>query len=400
MTTLTVKRIAILTKPGRYRDPESRGLYLQVGKGGTKSWLLRYELGGRERLGDFTLKEARERAREKRQLLADGIDPIEKKRIEKAAKALEDARALTFEEAARQYYAAHEASWSNRKHRQQFLNTMRDYVFPKIGKLSVAAIDTGLVLKAVEGLWQEKAATANKVRGRIERVLDWATVRGYRTGDNPARWRGHLDQVLPAASAVSRPEHHRALPYAELSAFVAELRGCEGVAARALEFTILTAARTGETVGATWDEIDIKACKWVIPAERMKNGRGHTVPLSDRVVELLEALPTEQGNPHVFIGTKPSARISHAAMLRALRRLRADIDVHGFRAVFSTWAHECSAFPNHVIEQALAHTVGNAVERAYRRGDLFEKRRRLMTDWAKYCYSPPAQGKVVPIRTA
>jgi integrase len=401
---LTVKRIAKATKPGRYGD--GHGLYLQVLSPTNRSWLLRYERDGRERwmglgpLHTINLLEARERARRARQQLLDGIDPLEARAADKAARALLEARAMTFEEAARQYYAAHEATWSNRKHRQQFQNTMRDYVLPKIGKLAVAAVDTGQVLRVIEPLWQQKPATANKTRGRVERVLDWAAVRGYRAGDNPARWRGHLDQVLPAPGKVAKPVGHAALPHAELPGFMAKLAKVKGVAGRALAFTILTAARTGETVGATRSEIDFAAKTWTIPASRMKGGREHKVPLSDAALALLQSLPIEEGNPHVFIGSMTASRISHAAMLRALKRLGIpNISVHGFRSTFSTWAHEATPFPNHVIELSLAHTVGNAVERAYRRSDLFEKRRKLMEQWARFCTTKPAQAaQVVTLR--
>ena len=401
---LNAKRIAILSKPGRYRDPDTRGLYLQVGRTGTKSWLLRYELNGRERfhgLGsceDFTLKEARERARAARQKISDGIDPIDAKRAERAAKAVEAARILTFQDAARHYFDQHERKWKNAKHRAQFLSTLATYVFPKIGKLPIAEIDTGQVLRVLEPIWHDKTETANRVRGRIESILDWATVREYRSGVNPARWRGHLGEVLPARSSIAKTEHHPALAYAAMPEFMAALRMREGVAARALEFTILTGARTGETIGAEWSEIDLAANVWTVPAGRMKASKEHRVPLSDHAIDILSALPREKGNPFVFIG--PRARgLSNMAMASVLKRMeRNDITVHGFRSSFRDWAAERTNYPNHVVEQALAHVIGNKVEAAYRRGDLLDRRQRLMEDWARFCMSPAPKSEVVALR--
>jgi integrase len=412
---LTLKRIAKLTKqPGRYHD--GGGLHLQVPRAGEKqprqtraSWLLRYELRGKEHwmglgaLRDFTLEEARERARRARQQLADGIDPLAARAAEKAARALEAAKSMTFEDAARAYFAAHAPSWSNAKTGAQFLNTLRDYVFPRVGRLAVSAIDTGEVLRCIEPHWRDKAPTMNRTRGRIEAILDWATVRGYRTGDNPARWRGHLSEVLPAPGKVAKTAHHAAMPYAELPQFLSTLREQQGVAARALEFLVLTAARTGEVTNATSSEIDLEAKTWVIPPARMKGGKEHRVPLSPQAVALLRELPREA--EFVFVGASAGKPISSMAMARTLKRLRPDVVVHGFRSSFSTWAHETTGYSNHVIELSLAHSVGNAVEKSYRRGDLFEKRRRLMNDWARFCFTkPPAQATkgevVVPIRTA
>jgi integrase len=358
--SLTLKRIArLLDRPGRHFD--TAGLYLQVQPKGEKaprksrgSWLLRYERDGRERymglgrLSDFSLDEARARAKAARQLLADGIDPIEDRNAKRAERALAAAKALTFEDAAKQYFDQHEKKWRNAKHRAQFLATLRDYAFPKIGKLSVAAIDTGLVLKCLEPIWPTKTETASRVRGRIEAVLDWATVRGYRSGDNPARWKGHLDQVLPAPGSIARVNHHAALPFTELPALMDLLTGRTGTAARALEFTILTAARTSEAIGATWPEIDLKSQVWTVPANRIKGGKEHRVPLSNRAVELLEALPRETDNPHVFIGPSAGAGL-------VLRRVgHGDVTVHGFRSTFMDWAHEHTAFPKTVIDMALA----------------------------------------------
>jgi len=388
---LTTKRVAQAAKPGRYGD--SNGLYLQVTHTGVKSWLLRYQVAGRERwmgLGPvhaFSLDEARAKARKAHQQLFEGIDPLEARKAERQTKALETARSKTFAEATRECFDAHERKWRNPKHRQQFLSTMEAYVLPNIGRLPVADIDQGLVLKCIEPIWLVKTETADRVRGRIEKVLDYAAVRGYRSGENPARWRGHLEHVLAPRSKVQRTKHHPALPYADLPAFLMRLGDLAGVAAKALEFAILTAARTGEIIGATWEEIDLAAAVWTVPAVRMKAGKEHRVPLSDRALEILRALPREDGNKFVFIGARGQG-LSNMAMIAVLKRLgRDDITVHGFRSTFRDWAAERTDHPNHVVEMALAHVVSDRVEAAYRRGELLEKRRRLMSDWNRYCSS-------------
>jgi integrase len=393
---------------GRYSD--GAGLYLQIPEVGKKqprgkpaSWLFRYERHKKERwlglgpLHTVNLDEARERARRARQQLLDGIDPLDARQAERAARALDAAKALTFEEASRQYFDGHERKWKNAKHREQFLSTLATYAFPKIGRLPVGAIDTGLVLKCIEPIWQDKTVTANRLRGRIENVLDWAAVRGFRSGDNPARWKGHLSEVLPAKTAIAKPQHHAALPFAELPDFLTALRMRKGIAPHALEFLILTAARTGEVLGAKRDEIDLNGKVWTIPAGRIKGGREHRVPLSDRAIEILRSLPREDDNPFVFIGSKKGTGLNTMAMARC--RGRNNVTVHGFRSTFRDWAAERTNYPNHVVEMALAHVIGNQVERAYRRGDLYDKRRKLMEAWAKYCSTKPAQasGNVVPM---
>jgi integrase len=403
---LNARQITALREHGRYGD--GHGLYLQITPSGAKSWLLRYERNGRERwmglgpLHTVGLKEARERARRARQQLLDGLDPLEMRRAERAKAALDVTKAVTFREAATAYFDAHQAKWRNAKHRNQFISTLKEYVFPKLGKLAVADIDIGSILSVLEPIWPTKTETASRVRSRIEAILDWATVRRLRTGENPARWKGNLQHVLPARARLAKPQHHAALPYAEISTFMAALRIRDGVAARALEFTILTAARTGEVVGARWNEIDLPARTWTIPGGRMKAGREHRVALSDEAVDILKALPREDDNPFVFIGPR-SGGLSNMAMAAVLRRMdRIDITVHGFRSTFRDWAAESTAFPNHVVEMALAHTVGNKVEAAYRRGDLMAKRQRLAADWAKFCFRP-AEGKAtiaaIPIRS-
>jgi integrase len=393
---LSAKQVEKLRTPGRH--PDGDGLYLQITPTGVKSWVLRYERNGRERmlglgtLRDFSLKEARERARRARQQLADGIDPIDARRAERAVPT------ITFREAAQAYNSLHEAKWRNPRHRAQFLKSLSRYAFPILGNLLVAAVDTPVVLRVVQPIWNSRTETASRVRGRIEAVLDWATVSGHRKGDNPARWKGHLDQVLPAPSAVTKVQHHPALPWSEISSFMVELRGREGVAARALEFAILTAMRTSEVLGARWSEMDLPAKVWTVPAERMKATRPHRVPLPEQAVELLRGLFTEADNDYVFIGAQAGKSLARRALAEALGRMnRSDITVHGFRSTFRDWAAEVSHFPNHVVEQALAHTISNAVEAAYRRGDLFEKRRALMAEWAAFC-TRSADGAVVPIR--
>ena len=409
---LTALKVEKLTAAGRYRDGEVKGLYLQVSDGGTKSWLLRYEFGGRERwmgLGSadtFSLKAARERARAARQQIADGIDPITAKRVAKATAT----QALTFREAAEKYLNQHQIKWSNAKHRDQFLASLNKFAFPIIGALPVAVIDTAAVLRVLEqtvpagnkpGLaagcfWAVRPETAERVRGRIESTLDWCKVRGLRDGDNPARWRGHLREALPARR--HRTQHHPALPYVELPKFIAGLG--KTVAARALEFTILTAVRTSEAAGARWSEIDFEAATWTVPAERMKTRRTHIVPLSPQAVDLLRSLLVEEGNEHVFIGHRPGSALSNAAMGLLMRGMGVDATVHGFRSSFRVWAAERTNYPREVCEAALAHVVGNSVERAYQRSDLFSHRARLMAEWASYCYAPPSAGTVVPMRGA
>ena len=400
---LTAKRIARLRKRiGRY--PDGHGLYLQIASAGAASWLFRYEVAGRERmlglgpLHTVSLKQARERAKAVRLQLLDGVDPIEARKAAKAARALEAAKAVTFREAAEGYLVAHEGRWRSGKHRDQWHTTLATYAYPILGRLPIAAIDTGLVLRALEPIWRTIPETAARVRGRIEKVLDYAAVRNLRAGENPARWKGHLEHILPRRSAIAI-KHHAALPYAELPRFMAELRQRDGVAARALEFAILTAARTGEVLHATWDEV--KDGIWEIPAGRMKAAKPHRVPLSAQVVVLLKALPRADGNPHVFIGQAPGSPISPSVLRKVLERMdRADITAHGFRSSFADWVSERTSFPDRVREAALAHVGGGKTTRAYARSDLLEERVRLMQAWADFSYGAEAAGEVVPMRKA
>ena len=310
--------------------------------------------------------------------------------------------AMTFKDAATAYIAAHRPGWRNKKHAAQWDATLEAYAYPEFGAVSVQAIDTALVMKVLEPIWSTKAETASRVRGRIESILDWAAARGFRKGENPARWRGHLNNLLPAPAKVRAAKHYAALPYTELPAFLVALRQQGGHAARALEWTILTAARTGETIGATPDEIRERDSLWTIPGERMKAGKEHRVPLPARALSIVAAMkPIRGASPFLFPGGKPGRPLSNMAMTEVLRRMgRVDITVHGFRSTFRDWAAERTTFPSEVVEMALAHAVGNKVEAAYRRGELLEKRRRLMAAWADYCKKAPATGEVFALRSA
>ncbi len=399
---LSAVKVAGLRKPGRYGD--GRGLWLQVTAEGTKSWLLRYMLHGRARqmgLGPVhtvSLAEARQKAAGYRALLVDGLDPIEARRDRQREARREAARAVSFRACAERYIEAHRPGWRNAKHGDQWTATLTAYAYPVFGELAVADIDTGLVLKAIEPIWTEKPETAKRVRGRIEAILDWAAAREYRAGDNPARWRGHLDKLLPARARVAPVRHHPALPYVEAPDFMAALRAREGVSARALEFTILTAARTGEVIAARWPEIDLGAKVWTVPAERTKARREHRVPLSDRALEILAALPREDGSEYVFIGSGTGRALSNMALLKTLERMgRKDLTVHGFRSTFRDWSAERTNYPREVCEMALAHAISDQVEAAYRRGELYAKRARLMRDWSRYCGGPGGQAKVTAI---
>jgi len=409
---LTALKVDKARQPGMYAD--GSGLYLRVTGEGTKNWVLRYMLAGRPRwmgLGPvslFGLQEARAKALDARRLRHEGVDPIDARRSARQQARLDAAKMITFKECATSYIAAHKAGWQNAKHAAQWGATVATYAEPIIGALPVQAIDTALVMKVLEPIWSEKPETASRLRGRIEAILDWAKVRDFRQGENPARWRGHLDNLLPARSKVQRVEHHAALPYAELGGFIVALRQQEGIAACALEFTILTAARTGETIGATWSEIDLNARVWTIPVGRMKAGREHRVPLSARAVEIINGMMELAGrdippDAFVFPGAKRGRPLSNMAFLMLLRRMgRDDLTAHGFRSTFRDWAAERTSYPREVAEMALAHAVSDKVEAAYRRCDLFEKRCRLMESWERFCALPKqeARGKVATLRPA
>jgi integrase len=402
MSKLTAMKVQKLTAPGKY--PDGSGLYLQVSDTGTKSWLFRYQRDKRERwmgLGPVdvrTLKEAREKVRECKLSLLDGVDPIDQRKAVRTSARIAAAGAMTFYQCAEAYIHSHEAVWKNEKHTAQWYMTLlgrtpegaptKGSYCALLHSLPVAAIGTEHVLKVLQPIWHKKTDTASKLRGRIQSVLDWATVSNYRTGDNPARWRGHLDKALPARSKVQKVKHHAALPYVELPAFMGELRQRQGVSALALEFTILTAARTGESSGAKRGEFDLEAGTWAVPGERMKGGRDHRVPLSDAALAVVRRAMELSATDYLFPGASGRKPISNMAMLELLRGMRAGVTVHGFRSTFKDWAGERTNFANEVSEAALAHVKGDKVEAAYARGDFFEKRRRLMDAWAGYCSEP------------
>jgi integrase len=404
---LTALKVEKAKESGMYAD--GAGLYLRVTRQGTKNWVLRYMLDRKPHwmgLGPFplySLQEARARTLDARRKRHEGIDPIEARRTERAKLRLDAAKAITFKQCAESYIASHRAGWRNDKHAAQWPATLSTYAFPVIGSLPVQAVDTSLVLKVLEPIWIGKPDTANRLRGRLESILDFAKARGYRDSDNPARWRGHLDKLLPAPSKVRATEHHAALPYAELPCFLPTLREQEGMAARALEFLILTAARTGEVIGARWNEVNLLDKTWTVPPSRMKAHREHRVPLSPRAVAILSEMQAarhgDNDDAFVFPGRKPETPLSNMAFLMLLRRMgHGDLTTHGFRATFKTWASERTGFQNEIAEAALAHVIGDKVEQAYRRGDLFDKRRKLMDAWAVYCTAAPKAGHVVTFK--
>jgi len=350
-------------------------------------------------LHTVSLAEAREHARGCRSTLLAGGDPLEIRKAEQLDGALERAKTITFDYCAAAYIDAHRGSWKNQKHAAQWESTIATYASPIIGELPVATVDTALVVKVLQPIWQEKTETATRVRSRIENILDWATVSKFRTGENPARWRGHLDHLLSDPSKAARVEHHAALPWQEIGNFMADVRQRDGVAARAVEFVILTAARSGEVRGATWSEIDLDSAIWTVPAERMKAGREHRVPLSTAAVSLLKSMP--QVGDIVFPGQRHGRGLSDMSLTAVLRRMdRRDITVHGFRSTFRDWCAESvgNSFPREVCEHALAHSLPDKVEAAYRRGDLIEKRKVLMQVWADYCGKRPTTAGVSALR--
>ncbi len=397
--------------PGRYGD--GAGLFLLVRppssrqmlvgeKDGGRFWLYRYRVAGKMRemglgsaegKGAVGLKDARIKAAELQANVKAGIDPLAQRdaaeAARKAAAQAAQARAKTFSQVADLYIAAHEAGWRNAKHRAQWASTLEAYAYPHMGDLPVGDVATAHVMAALEPIWRLTPETATRVRGRIEAVLDYAKARGWRTGENPALWRGHLANLLPARSKVARVRHHAALPWAEMGAFMVTLRAQTSLAARALELTILTAARSGEVLGAQWSEFNLDAALWTIPAQRMKAGREHRVPLSDAALIVLRALHllrNEVSGHWVFPGNRKGRPLSNMAMEMLLRRMKhVDVTPHGMRSAFRDWAAECTSYSGEVAEMALAHTLSDKVEAAYRRGDLMAKRRELMNDWAAFC---------------
>jgi integrase len=402
---LTVKKVAKILRrgePGMHFD--GQGLYLAVESKSNASWQRRYELHKRAHqigLGSaftFTLAEARERNRGISKQLTDGIDPLAERRAKHSAQAAAVATTKTFQECAEAYILDHQAEWKNGSHGHQWHSSLQRFVYPKIGTIDIRDIGRAHILDVLEQrvsvtrgnpagkFWEVRSVTANRVRSRIELILGWAAGRGYRDADkpNPANW-DDLKHVLPAPSKVAKVEHHAAVPYAELPELMARLRKAEGTATMALRFLTLTASRASETLLATWDEINLADKVWTIPAERMKADKEHRVPLSPQAIELLQSLYTEANNQLLFIGPHSGRALSPPSLVKAMRRMKRTETAHGMRSAFSDWAHEQTSYSAHVIEMALAHSVGTAVEKAYRRTDLFDKRRKLMEQWGKYC---------------
>ena len=399
---LSALEVGRLTTPGRYPVGGVAGLNLKVAPTGARSWVLRVVIADKRRdagLGgypDVSLAQAREKARKAREEIERGVDPIAQRAAARSALIAERGAETTFEEAARKFIEAKSSEWANAKHAAQWTSTLETYAFPVIGRMQARDVTLSHVVKILEPIWSTKTETASRVRGRIESVLDWATVRGFRTGDNPARWKGHLDKVLAKPGKVATVTHHKALPVDGVGAFMAELRKREGVAARALEVVVLTATRSGEVRGARWSEIDLENAVWTIPADRMKARREHRVPLPDAAIALLRSLPRYADTDLVFVAPR-GGEFSDMALTATIRRMEVDATAHGFRSTFRDWAAERTNYPHHVAEMALAHAIGDKVEKAYRRGDLFEKRRRMMADWAAFCNATIPAGGVVPI---
>ena len=420
---LTPREVKALKQIGRYAD--GGGLYLQVSQvveRTTKSWVFRYMLDGRARhmglgsIDDFTLAEARERARKARQQVADGIDPVQVRQNDRAARLVEQSKRMTFEECAKAYMADKAREWTNAKHAKQWPATLAAYAYPIIGNLPVAAIDTAQVDRVLRPVWTKTPETARRLRSRIETVLNWATARGYRKGENPARWKGHLSFLLPANNHGQ--DHWPALPYDQIGEFMAELRQREGLSPRALELTILTGVRTNETIGAKWSEFDLHKKLWTVPKERTKGKSGkkfeHIVPLSNAAVAVLRNLSEKRIGNYVFPGSK-SKHVSNMAMAMVVRRMNKqrgtaglpkyvdpkennrEVVPHGFRSTFTDWVADRSNFDKETREFATGHAITDKTVAAYRRGTAVEKRRKLMDAWAGYC-ARPASGDVVQFR--
>ncbi len=396
-----LKAMVIARKLKRGYHADGGGLYLQVSATGSKSWVFRFRsrTDGKLRemgLGSFqtvTLIEARDAARACRKQLCDGADPIEARKEGRMVLAAQEvSQAMTFKDCSEGYIAAHKAAWHNDKHAKQWDATLSKYAEPVFGSRSVKDINITLVMQVLDPIWNEKRETAKRLRGRIERILDWATAKGFRQGENPARWKGLIDRLVPSHSKIAKVKHHAALPYAEIPAFMESLRAQNGVAAAALEFAILTAARTGEVVGATWTEVSLEKRVWTVPEGRMKAGREHRVPLSQPAISLLRRMEHLRNGDAIFPSQRKGYHLSNMALLNVLKRMeRTDLTAHGFRSTFRDWVAECTETSREVAEMALAHSIGNAVEAAYRRGELFEKRRVLMAAWADYCDTPMAE---------
>ncbi|MFM0031191.1 integrase arm-type DNA-binding domain-containing protein [Paraburkholderia madseniana] len=395
--------VSKLIKPGMHPVGKVAGLYLQVTGSASRSWILRVKIGEKRReigLGAYpavSLKDAQTKAQTERDKIRTGVDPIIERRAAESALRVAQASEITFTEAARQFIASRSHGWKNAKHGEQWRNTLAQYAEPILGKMLVRHISREHVMQVLEPIWTSKTETASRVRGRIENVLDWARVKGYRSGENPALWRGNLDHLLAAPANVKPVRHHTALPYRAMGDFMETLRAIDSIAARCLEFTILTASRSGETRGACWTEIDLEAGVWRVPAERMKEKKEHRVPLSTAAVDLLKCLPRSDDQDLTF----PSPRgkvLSDMTLLMIVRRLGAEATAHGMRSTFKDWASDITSHPRELIEVALAHVPGDSSEMAYWRSDVLERRRQLMEDWAQFISQPFKSATVVPIQ--
>ena len=378
-----------LKEPGLWAVGGVAGLYLHVNARGARSWILRVVVGDKRRdmgLGgypDIGVADARQKAREARLKIEQGVDPILLRKQAKSELMALQATDKTFEQAAGEYIKIHADSWSNDKHRKQWESTLAAYAFPVVGKLSLRHIRQEHILKILEPIWTTKTETATRVRGRMESILDWAKVNGLRSGENPAAWKGHLDHMLPAPTRLKKIEHLTAVPVREMPGFMVKLRQAAGIAAQALEFLILTAARSGEVRGITWEEVSLDDALWIVPAERMKMKKEHRVPLSNRAVDILKSQPRIDGNPLVFPAPRGS-QMSDATMSAVLKRMNVDATVHGFRSSFRDWCGDYTNYPRDLAEQCLAHGADDPVEAAYRRGDALERRREIMNEWSKF----------------
>jgi integrase len=406
LNRLSAKTIVTKRRPGLYGD--GGGLYLQITPSGSKTWIFRYRSPVTQKLRDMGLGPvhsvglpgAREKATAHRSLLLSGLDPIEAREQETRRRAIETAKAVTFSQCAASYIESHRPGWTSKKHTLQWEATNRAYCEPVIGSLPVQEVDTGLVLKILEPIWANKPQTASRLRGRIENILDWAKARGYRSGENPARWKGHLNQLLPALARKDRIKHYEAMPFPQVGEFVARLRKLSTISARCLEFTILCAARTNEATNVKPEDIDLVNATWTVPAPGMKTKREHRVPLSPRAMEIVREMLAHKTEYVFSKTTRRGGPLSNMTMLDLLYRMGVDVTVHGFRSSFRDWAAERTGFPREVCEMALAHTISNSAEAAYRRGDLFEKRRKLMDAWANFINAPRIESAVIPMKHA
>lgn len=401
---LTVAQIRRLTEPGFFAVGGATGLYLKVAPKGSRSWILRVTVGSKRKdigLGgypDVSLSLAREKARDCREKIRQGIDPVIERKAVKDALIARQARHLTFQDAAKRCHAAKSPEFRNEKHRKDWISALRLHAFDKIGKMPVSDIELTHVLRVLEPIWHEKTETATRVRQRIESVLTWAAVSKFRSGENPARWAGNLQEVLPNPSKIRKVKHHPALPWQQIGEFMQQLRDKNGIAPRALEFAILTAARSGEVRGMKWSEVNLDSRIWTVPADRIKSGRRHIVPLSNAAIEILKKIPREHESPLVFPAPR-GGKLSDVALIAVVRRMQVHVVPHGFRSTFKDWARSNTAYPDEISELALAHVNSDSTRAAYARDELLPKRERLMRDWAKFCYANTTSAKVIGIRS-